>query len=42
MKKKIKKIKNPYENGDAPQKIVSILEKIKIKNLIRKSFKDII
>jgi GDP/UDP-N,N'-diacetylbacillosamine 2-epimerase (hydrolysing) len=42
MRKKIKKIKNPYDNGDAPQKIVNILEKIKIKNLIRKNFKDII
>jgi GDP/UDP-N,N'-diacetylbacillosamine 2-epimerase (hydrolysing) len=42
MQKKIKKINNPYENGDAPKKILNILEKIELKNLIKKNFKDII
>ena len=42
MQKKIKKTSNPYENGDAPKKIIDILEKIELKNLIKKNFRDII
>lgn len=39
--KKIKKTANPYDNGDAANKIISILEKIKLDKLIKKSFFDI-
>ena len=42
MQKKIKIAPNPYENGDAPKKIIDILEKTELKNLIKKKFRDII
>ena len=35
---KIKKIKNPYGNGGASNKIIQILLKIKLKNILKKKF----
>ena len=39
---KILRVKNPYGNGGASKKIVSILERIKFKKIINKKFYDII
>ena len=39
--KKIKKTKNPYGNGGASEKILKILKKIKLKNIINKKFNDL-
>lgn len=39
---KIQSVKNPYGNGGASKKIVSILERIKFKKIINKKFYDII
>jgi len=38
---KIKNCKNPYGDGGASNKIVKLLKKMKIKNLINKKFYDI-
>ena len=34
-------VKNPYENGISSKKIVKILKKIQIKNILKKNFHDI-
>ena len=40
-KKKIKNTKNPYGNGGASKKIISILKKIKLDKILTKKFYDI-
>ena len=37
----LKDVKNPYENGISSKKIVNILKKIQIKNILKKNFHDI-
>ncbi len=39
-KKVLQKVKNPYDGGKTSYKILKILQKIKLKNIIKKSFFD--
>lgn len=39
--KVLKDVKNPYENGISSKKIVNILKKIQLKNILKKNFHDI-
>ena len=41
-KKKLKNIKNPYDYGIASDKIISVLKKSKLKNVLKKNFYEII
>ncbi|PWH86405.1 UDP-N-acetylglucosamine 2-epimerase [Brumimicrobium oceani] len=40
-KKIVEKVKNPYENGFSSNKIVDVLQKVELTNLIKKKFYDI-
>jgi len=40
-KKSLKKIKNPYGDGCASEKIISILKNVDLENILKKSFYDI-
>ena len=40
-KEVLKRVKNPYGNGGASSKIVSILESINLKNILKKKFHNI-
>ncbi len=39
--KKLKKVKNPFEQRDTPHKIIKVLKKIKINNITQKKFYNI-
>ena len=38
---KLKKVKNPYGNGGASDKVIDILNDIELKNIFRKKFYDL-